>query len=617
MKSKRKGKFKTLIWFEILFKSTYLMLMYQICRFALTWLLKVNGFSYLTFENMRYFFKNPITIITLLIIVFTAVFLYLIETVSLLVFYQDYIKGKRIQVIQIFVPGVRRTFQILKRSFFGVMLFAVMNALIVLFPLIYVAANRLQLPGYLAGVALKNEIIFWIVLAIALLFVVLQMFGACTLYYMVLGEYGFWKAYRKSAHIVRTNFGYFAARVIAVNIVIVVIGALLFGGLMLGAGFLIYRTRIDTLRYVTMLNVYDNLFFYFGILLTICSQLANYTILSSFFNRFGMRLFKINEIEKMQEQMIYEDAVWQLLDYSSGKWIMRQMYGVYSRLAVLIAVIVLGINVYSIYDSIKNGVISDRETLRGTYITAHRGSSKNAPENTLLALENAIDEMADYAEIDLQLTKDGQIIVMHDGSLKRTAGLNKLVSETDFDTIRSLDVGRWFGKDFVGTQIPTFEEVIEVCKGKIHLNIELKSEKDSARNRQLVEETMALIDEYDLYNQCVITSTDLNMLRYVKEYGDVKTGYIVSFAYGDFYHIDEIDFISIRYNLVNGTLVENLHSMGKEIHVWTVNSKNIAERMKKIGVDNIITDRPVMIQNVIWDDHYANGFIRLIQDVFE
>ena len=115
------------------------------------------------------------------------------------------------------------------------------------------------------------------------------------------------------------------------------------------------------------------------------------------------------------------------------------------------------------------------ETLMGDMeITAHRGGARKAPENTISALEYSIECGADFAEIDVQETKDGELILLHDDSLKRTAGVSKNVWEMNLAQIRKLDAGTSFHKRFRGEKIPTLEEVLKFCKGKLDLNIEIK-----------------------------------------------------------------------------------------------------------------------------------------------
>ena len=101
---------------------------------------------------------------------------------------------------------------------------------------------------------------------------------------------------------------------------------------------------------------------------------------------------------------------------------------------------VAGVSLLFLLDMVCNGFPLDSSVLTETEITAHRGSSKRAPENTLAALETAIDEMADYAEIDVQTTSDGVVVVCHDLNLKRLAGVNRRLGSMTYGEVRDLSL---------------------------------------------------------------------------------------------------------------------------------------------------------------------------------
>ncbi len=231
-------------------------------------------------------------------------------------------------------------------------------------------------------------------------------------------------------------------------------------------------------------------------------------------------------------------------------------------------------------------------------ITAHRGSSREAPENTMAAMSKAIDDLADYVEIDVQETKDGVVVLGHDISLKRVSGINRTISSYTFEELQHLDVGKWFSDDFEGERIPSLEETMKLCKGRININIEIK---DLGRGSELPDKVFELIEKYQMKEQCVVTSVRLPYLTRIKELDpEIRTGYIISAAYGDYYSSDAIDFISLRSSFVSERLVEAAHKKGKAVHAWTVNNKSEMERMKMLGVDNIITDYPVLAREIVY-----------------
>jgi len=262
-------------------------------------------------------------------------------------------------------------------------------------------------------------------------------------------------------------------------------------------------------------------------------------------------------------------------------------------------------------DLIWNGSGLEAALLADTEITAHRGSSRRAPENTLPALEAAIEEMADFCEIDVQTTSDGVIVVCHDLNVKRVSGVNRRLGKMTWDEVQKLDVGSFMGQEFAGVGIPALEEMLEAARGRIRLNIELKNIGDET---DLPERTAAMILDCGMQEQCVITSVKLSYLERVKNVSqDLKTGYILPAAYGNYYDNPALDFISIRSSFVTPRLVERLHERGKGVHVWTVNQSSEMEQMHLMGVDNIITDAPARAREVIYGEDTAAGLMEYLR----
>lgn len=284
------------------------------------------------------------------------------------------------------------------------------------------------------------------------------------------------------------------------------------------------------------------------------------------------------------------------------------------RRVITMMTVIFAAGLLYIFDLVQNGFSLTNEVLSETQITAHRGSSGSAPENTMAAVMQAVEEMADYAEIDVQMTADGVVVLGHDSSLKRVAGVNRPISSYTWEELQTLDVGSWFSPEFAGERIPSLEEVIEYCRGRINLNIEIKN---VGKNSTLSQKVTELVQKYGIEEQCVITSTSFNYLKQVKELApQIRTGYIISAAYGNFYSSESVDFISIRSNFVDERLVENVHSQGKAVHVWTVNQKGEMERLRLLGVDNIITDNPILAREIIYREEATETLMEYLRMVF-
>ncbi len=245
-------------------------------------------------------------------------------------------------------------------------------------------------------------------------------------------------------------------------------------------------------------------------------------------------------------------------------------------------------------------------------ITAHRGFSAAAPENTLPAFQLAIDQGCERAELDVQMTKDGVVMVTHDANLRRCTGRNQNIYDMTYEEVRKLDAGRWFGQKYAGTKVPTLEEVLRLCKDKIQLNIEIKP---NASTPELEAETIRIIHENDFENDCVITSQSYETLCKVKELApEIPTGYILALGVGSYYDLPAADFFSVESTFITSGMVQQVHLRGKTVSAWTVNRQKDASSLLSLGVDDVITDKPEMVQQLMAEDTDLNSDLVLIRD---
>jgi len=234
-------------------------------------------------------------------------------------------------------------------------------------------------------------------------------------------------------------------------------------------------------------------------------------------------------------------------------------------------------------------------------VTAHRGNARAAPENTLSAMRKAIESGADYAEMDVQLTSDGKVVLLHDRDLKRVAGVSKRLDELTYDEVRKLDVGSWFDPAFAGEQVPTLAEVIDLCRNKIKLNIEMKF---FGRDLQLAGKVADIIRAQNFESECLVTSLNNDALRDGKRRNPrLRTGLTIAHALGDASRL-EVDGLSVRLDFLSDSLLRAAHRQGLEVHVWTVNDPRQMFQAMKRGVDNIITSDPDLAIRV--RDEWAN-----------
>jgi len=239
----------------------------------------------------------------------------------------------------------------------------------------------------------------------------------------------------------------------------------------------------------------------------------------------------------------------------------------------------------------------NKETDKETIITAHRGDSVHAPENTIAAIKMAIDVGTDYVEIDVRQTKDNVIVLMHDSSLKRTTGVDREVKDYTYDELQTLDAGIWFGEEYKETKIPTLQEALLCSSGNVKLNIEIK---DCDDYKTVATQVIQSISECNMTDNCIISSTNYSCLQVIEKLDStIMTGIILEDASIGIDEYEDIDFFSVMFSQVTQDTVDQIHDSGKEIYAWTIDDAPAMLNAQKIGVDNIITNDPELAIAVV------------------
>ncbi len=231
------------------------------------------------------------------------------------------------------------------------------------------------------------------------------------------------------------------------------------------------------------------------------------------------------------------------------------------------------------------------------YVTAHRGASGWAPENTLAAFAKAIEQGSDYSELDVRLSKDGVVVLSHDDSLRRTTGQPGAVRDYTVEELKAFDAGSWFGPEFTGEKMPTLQEVMRLVKGKMKLNIEVKITREEPL---VAEKVIEIIRQEKFDKECMITSFDQATVEKVIELApDLPAGLIFSETTKADVFAGPWPILSVRFSAVNKEFVANARKAGKQIHVWTVNDEQKMRDLLALGVDGIITNYPDRLRKVL------------------
>jgi glycerophosphoryl diester phosphodiesterase len=229
-------------------------------------------------------------------------------------------------------------------------------------------------------------------------------------------------------------------------------------------------------------------------------------------------------------------------------------------------------------------------------LSSHRGDTREAPENSLRAVQAAIDSGVDAVEIDVQLTKDGVVVLHHDYNLRRMAGLQMRVGELTFDELTMVNIGSRSNESVEPERIPMLAEVLYEAKGKAKLIIDLKP---YGPGEELARKVVELVEDFDMVEECYIQSLDRETLKQIRLLNpEIKIGQILYFAVGDLSLLD-VDFYTIEKAILTQQLIERAHKNGREVWVWTVNSERNLKEVLKFEIDGIITDYPARAQNMV------------------
>lgn len=230
---------------------------------------------------------------------------------------------------------------------------------------------------------------------------------------------------------------------------------------------------------------------------------------------------------------------------------------------------------------------------------AHRGATAYTPENTIAAFDLAVDMKADYIEIDVQRSKDGELVLIHDTTVDRTTDGTGKVGDLTLEQLRSLDAGSWKGEQFAGEPIPTFEEILDHYHGKIGILIELKAPE---LYPGIEEQVAAALIERNLHKpqneKIIIQSFHFESVKKMDQLlPKVPIGVLTSNrADTTLEALQEFstyaDWFNPSYGIVTEELVNQVHSLGMQIGSWTVRSQEAADFLFEMGVDAIISDYP-------------------------
>lgn len=590
---------KPLILFEILWKLVTLLVIAPACAGLIQLAIHLAKLKYLTTSNLLQFLRSPWTILLLAVLLLLAALYTLFEIAAVCTCFRQ----SRFQKVRTTLGRmVRSGLQSVLHFFRGGGPFLVLH-LLVLIPLMQFSATSgiftaMGIPDFLAYYMTKKEFLLPIYVAAIILCCLLSVRWVFSSVLFTQNQCSYRSARATSVQLVRGRFWqtffsvlvwnccYFAALLVFLCLITVVVLMVIRAT---GSNDLIMSQAMRILKLLIQIVLWSFSFF----ATPIC--MAHLTAL----------------LEKRCVQMP-EVVLPEPVPLSRSAKPFRRSTAVLTACCFTVAA--LGLNLSYVY-SVFTGKANFRLALfQNPTVMAHRGLSADAPENTLYAFSDAISVGADFIELDVQQTRDGVLVVMHDSNLKRTTGVNKNIWDVDYADIQNLDAGSWFDPAYANARIPTLEETLQFVDKRAKLNIEIKPTKHGSDT--LEQDVAELITRYQYTDACYVTSFSYGSLKKVKEANpEIRTGYLMSVAYGQFYSLKYADAFSLNKVFVTSQVVNAAHQQGKQIFAWTVNSMSEVRSLCNLHVDSIITDDPVMVQNVISRDSTGET-LRSVLDYF-
>ncbi|MHC1748201.1 MAG: glycerophosphodiester phosphodiesterase family protein [Cellulosilyticaceae bacterium] len=579
---------KVLFEFGIMYKILSILVFTPLFWLSFDGIMKLTGFSYLTKENIISFAGNPVTIVALLFL-FVCMAAYSIFDIGAIIFILDQsYQNRKVDLMDTVNFSIKNATKVFHRK-------NIMVALVVLFMIPFL--NMGVASSYISTIPIPEFIMdyikgYWYLL---FLFMVLMIgLGALLLqwlyafHYFTLEDCGFKEARSKSRNLSSKNKIKDLTTLIGIQFICCIIYILF---VLIGVLIVILMTeifaKISLVSVVTISVVWAFIALSLIIFVAFGTPIS-YACISI--------LFYAHK-EKKQEKIVHI----KLKDSKKNVGIRKKI-----RIAecMIFVIAIAGCSFY-MYGVTTGKFSMNIEYLRTMAVTAHRGASAHYPENTMSAFKGAKELGANWIELDVQQSKDGQIVVMHDTNLKRTTGVDKNIWNMSYDEIKKLDVGSFFSKEYKGEQIPLLSEVIQYAKkNNMKLNIELKPTGNESNFEQNV---IDIIEENQFEKDCVITSQEYSVLENVKAYNEkIVTVYVMSLAYGDINQLTAADNFSIEATSVTRKLVLEVHNQGKQLYAWTVNTEKNINKMIELRVDNIITDDITLAKECIYSSKTSN-----------
>ena len=577
------------IIFEVILLVTFSAIVVPVFYFLLNSMIKLAGIKYLSRENVAHFFKAPTTWLGLILMLMFFAFIILINVAGLSINYDWANHTKKVGIIRMLGIALRHSIRLFSLRNFPMFLYVLCYLPIMGVVVMGLLLINVSLPRYVAHLFTANIKTTLIVSVVYIIFTLINYLFVYTLHIFVIKKCKFKEAVRESLRLIKAGPFYTVPGLVFITLFIL--------GFVYGIHYLLTGPLLDLLLKVKVAGFLAGFIFeslnavLFIVFMTVGVPLLYSFICNSYYNK----------VPDDSGEMSIDDYK----EQDRAKRIKKH----FRIVAALLGIAIILDSAF--YVLIKTNVISlHADHMNRVTITAHRGSSHKAPENTLAAFEKAIEDGADVVELDVRQTSDGEIVVMHDENIKRVCGVSKKIGNLTYEELLEYNVDAGQGDKYPEEKIPTLRQAIELIDGRADMNIEIKTAKT---DKDLPEKVAEIVKEYDLYDRCVVTSQTYDAIRTVKKTDEnIETVYVMSIAMGDFHNLKYADAFSIKYTYITNEVVTNIHSKGKKVYAWTIDDDKTLEKMMMLNVDSIITNKPKRMRKNMYRNIYGDTLFKYI-----
>lgn len=578
-----KKNIKNVLAFELIFNAISIGIIFILSKFIFNFTLSITGIKYLSNTTFLTWLKSPLTIIALFLSFFIWLFLSIIEISAII---RNYNSKTNLNCFEMIYLGIKDALTIFKAKSWRLIWYITIIVLLTCSIGAFNLFKSVYIPEYIETfITTRFILLILLIISLIVLFIYSNKWMYILYYFLLKKETineaiaDYKKKMKKSLS--HNIIGRLLFSFVIILIFIMITFILCFIPIVLSR--LLFNNDMGYEFSINVCYWIPNIIFLLFQILIVPLELAYMTVI------FNDNNFLLNNkfLHKKTKILIYKTKIWQTI-------------------AIIMAIV---LNLTITYISNMEKYTMMRKTTYIPQITAHRGSSIYAPENTMAAFKKAIEDNTDWIELDVHETKDGVLVVSHDANIKRITGKKAYIYDLTYDELQKYTIGSWINLNFQEEKIPTLEEVLIYCKGKVKLNIELKP---TGHETNFVPKVIELIKKYNYQDDSYLASGKEYVLKEIKMIDEnIKTIYDMMVAEGDITKFDFADVYSVEQSYINESLIKKVHNAGKTIYAWTVNDADSMHKFADMGIDNIVTDNPDLAKKILVNDRLKQKYTYL------